>query len=179
MVGKARFPLGSRTTAVNQTRLHAASLGMSFPVLSQFLPCSLLPDTSTRSSDSRAGKGGQPALECRLQGLGAPDAECRFSLAKNQAFSAQPPRVQSIYPSYSGKQSFRRPVPLLLKDTSWLPRALSFTVHPLVLMLEVPHEPPCCPFHLQSSKAPILSQNQHLCTLFVLPKNSSACSVSQ
>lgn len=73
MVGKARFPLGTRT-AVNQTQLHAASLGTSFPVLSQFLPCSLLPDTSTRSSDSRAGKGGLPALECRLQGLGAPDA---------------------------------------------------------------------------------------------------------
>lgn len=107
MVGKARFPLGTRTTAVNQTRLHAASLGMSFPVLSQFLPCSLLPDTSTRSSDSRAGKGGQPALECRLQGLGAPDAECRFSLAKNQAFSAQPPRVQSIYTH----------LPILLKRT--------------------------------------------------------------
>lgn len=39
--------------------------------------------------------------------------------------------------------------------------------------------PLCCSYHLPSSKAPVLSQNQHLCTLFVLSKTSSACSVSR
>lgn len=171
MVGKARFPLGTRT-AVNQTQLHAASLGTSFPVLSQFLPCSLLPDTSTRSSDSRAGKGGLPALECRLQGLGAPDAVSILPDKEPGIFSIAT-RVQSIYPSYSGKQSFPAQGHIVVAQS------LVLYSPPLVLMSEVPHEPPCCPFHLQSSKAPVLSQNQHLCTLFVLPKNSSACSVSQ